>query len=981
MDAREMERTVAIPLEDALSSIAGVKRVLSSSEYGRTRVFVRFEGRGAGRYEAVREAAQGVYETLPPSAQRPEIVSSNNSRIPVWTAAVFPKASGEGEDPAPGNRALGGLLERVVKPALEGLEGAGEVEVSGAGLPEIVVALKPEEAAARSLSAARIAAVLGTTDVILPGGILREGDRDVILTVDGRYPDTASLAAALIPLDTGTAIPLGDLALVYERDREPDTLSRLDGKDTALIAVMGGTGAGLGKLSRRLAEELKKFAALPLEFRVLSDRGAEEAAAFRSVLAAVLQGALAVALMSALLGPGMKGRRNGAAPGAAAERRRAPLALICALTVPLTGLEAAALLTLFGIPLDRPFLAGLSVGIGAAVDAVILSSERLGNLSRAEDGAAALRKLRPPLIAGSLTTAAALLPLGMMQFAAGEIRALAGAVGAVTLVSMVNALTLLPPLFLWKGKASPVPRLRGGWGRRLRRKGRPLLRRISRWTLRALARSSRLAANRPGAVLIAALLLSLAGLAAGLGAGVDLDTEAAEDSVYVQVEFEGGFAAAEADRLLARWAQSLKTEGAVKNVQTSARTSSASALVSFDPGKAGPEKIRDLIRALPIPGGFVYIPESSGDERAWEITVSGDDGARCRELAEEAARLCAALPLIRETVLNFKEGGKRLELLPRRDRFEEAGLSFAAAADTVRRGVYGPVAYKRIGNEGETDVRVQGLGGRIPGKREIRNFIVPGGTGASRLDSLMAETEGREPSSIRREDRRRIASISLRTGAADPRRVREEVMAVLGKLELPPGYGIEFDREAIRAAEALSGTVIHFVLALLFCYMVIAAAAESFGMPLAVLSVVPPSLAFPALVLTLSGQPLNTAAACAFVAVSGMAVNAAVLSAGEFCPSPGRGDTGGAAAAYRAIRSRLPALLATGGTTIAGSVPLLFLREGSNRMARVLALVTALGVAASCLCSLVMIPALANFSPKIFKKFFLSFEASPIREP
>jgi multidrug efflux pump subunit AcrB len=397
VNAAEMERSAAIPLEDALSSIAGVKTLISTSENGRARIFVRFDGKAPGRYEAVREAAQGVYETLPSSAQRPELRSASDSRIPLWTAAVF----------STGDEALlGQYLERIVKPALEALEGAGEVEISGTGLPEIIVALKPEEAAARGLDASGIAASLGENDLLLPGGFIRAGDREILITLDGRYPDIRALEEALLPLGGGGSFRLGDLALVREQNRESESLSRLNGKRAAMLAVFPGADADALKLSALIGEELARFADLPLRFEVLSDRGAEEAAAYRSVLAAALQGALAVALMAALLGGGKTGGRVAGA-------------LICALTVPLICLLAAALLSFLGFSLDRGLLAGLSAGSGAAVDAAILSSDGLGKARTIGEGRALLRKLRLPLISGSVTTIAALLPLTAMESLAG----------------------------------------------------------------------------------------------------------------------------------------------------------------------------------------------------------------------------------------------------------------------------------------------------------------------------------------------------------------------------------------------------------------------------------------------------------------------------------------------------------------------------------------------------------------------------------
>ncbi|GHV69432.1 multidrug ABC transporter [Spirochaetia bacterium] len=977
IDLREMERTVAIPLEDALSAIGGVKNILSSSEYGRTRAFVRFNGSGKGRYEAVSAAAQAVYETLPSSAQRPEIVSSNNSRIPLWTAAVFPRPSElSGKNvpslgtPSLETPSLGTLLEKIVKPALEGLEGAGEVEISGAGLPEIIVILKPEEAAARSLKSSRIAETLAANDLALPGGIIEEGERDILITVDGRYSDAAALSKLLIPLDNGTVIPLEDAAEIREQTREPDTFSRLDGKKIALISVMGSSRADPGRLSRQLAAELKNFSDLPLEFRILSDRGSEETAAYRSVFAAALQSALAVALMILLLGKGKN-------------------ILICALMVPLSGLAAAALLTVFGILPDRSLLTGLSVGIGAAVDAVILSADRLGKAASLQDGRSALNKLRSPLISGSLTTIAALLPLGIMKSSAAGINTtaagintIAWAVAAVTLVSLLAALFILPPIFLSERKNSAGQKIIGNKFRYRLDFFKNIISRLihplQRIVFRLLALFSGLAAKQTGAVLVTALLLSLAGIFAVVMAGADVGNEASEDSVYAQIEFEGGFRAAMADILLVRWAEELNTKEGIKSVQTSARTSSGSALVSFYPEKISTEKVRELIRLVPLPGGFVYIPETSAGERIWEITVRGDDDLQCRELAEEAGRLCRGSALIKETVLNFKEGSKRIRLIPRHERFLEAGIYFSETAEMIRRGIHGPVAYKRIANSQEIDVRVRGFDIIDPSGSDIKNFPLAGPSGnILRIDTLMDFKEDREPSGIRREDRLRAASISVRTKTMDPRRVKKEIMAQLKMMELPPGYSLEFDREAIEAAENLSGTTFYFLLALIFCYMIIAAANESFGIPLAILSAVPPSLAVPALFLVLRGVPFNAAAACAFVAVSGMAVNAAVLTADEFRHDPGAEIKTGAFDLYRVLRRRIPALLATGGTTIAGAVPFLFLRENSNQVVRTLALVTALGVTASCICSLIVVPAMA----KKYLKFFETYKAFSMPEP
>jgi multidrug efflux pump subunit AcrB len=964
INAREMERTIAIPLEDALSAIGGVKNIITISENGTVRIFVRFGRKVPGAYEAVREAAQQVYETLPSSAQRPELLSSDDTRLPLWTAAVFSTDDDAG---------LGQYLERMVKPALEALEGAGEVEVSGTGIPEIVIALKPEEAASRGLDASRIARTLGENDLLLPGGFIKSNGREILITVDGRYEDSFALANALIPLPQGGEISLRETARVYEQNREPESFSRLNGKSTAMIAVFPGAAANPGKLSGLIKEELKKFAGLPLEFEVLSDRGAEESAAFGSVLSAALQGAAAVALLAVLLGrtgSGFGGRKGRLFP-----------ALVSGLTVPFICLLSAALLILLGFSPDRGLLAGLAAGVGAAVDAALLSCEGLGKARTIKEGKKILKDLRIPLVSGSVTTIAALLPLIAMESMAGGIGTLAWALGTVSFLALPVALILIPPLLLWglkgdegtkKERVLAVPlRIFVFWWTRI-------IRNINRKGMRFLAAHIRFCVAFPYVPLAVWGLISAGGIAALTLAGADVGTESSGTSLYAQVEFEGGLRAEETDRLLAVYAEVLKEHEGIGNVQTVARIASGSVLFTFDPRIISADALRALVRTQEISGGFVYIPEMSSTERIWEIKIAGDDDGKCRELAENAARLCGTLPLIQETVLNFKAGSKRLTLVPDRERLLAADIQFFQLADVVRRAVHGPVAYKRIGPQGETDVRIRGLGTAALSREEIRGMLVGSENTLEpiRLDSLIKKNTGTEvePSGIRREDRRRIASLSIRTKPMDPRKIRDRVMAVLENMELPPGYTLEFDRDAIAAAEALSGTVFWFLLALLFCYMVIAAGNESFGIPLAVLSVVPPSLAIPALGMTITAFPVTASAACAFVAVSGMAVNASVLITDEIRRIPREYSKDLPRGLYRALRKRLPALFATGGTTIIGAAPFLFLTEETNSLIRNLSVVTVLGVGTSVFAGLSLLPALRVCCSTLF------FTFHPIRD-
>ena len=951
VDAAEMERVAAIPLEDALSGIRGLKHIYSSSENGRTRVLCSFKGKEHGRYEAVREAAQQVYESLPRAAQRPEIYSSGDSRIPVWTAAVINR---EGYSVSPDT---GVLLEKTVKPALEGLPGAGNVEISGAGLKEIVITLKSEEAAVRKIDASDIAAVLANNDVLLPGGTINPRDAnerfdlEIQLMVDGRYE---SLDRVLIPVknsaDGMDFVPLEDIAIIAEQERDYESRSRLDGKETVIIAVMGSEKADLGKLSVQIKKELSRFPGL--EFSILSDRGEAERQARSSALWAAFQGGCMVAILCALL---CSGKRN--------------FSLICSLTVPVTIFFTAALIVFFGFSLDKLVLAGLSAGVGAAIDAALLSAEYFYSCKTIKEGEIAKKTLRFPLVSGSITTVIALLPL-MAQKTSG-MNSVAWAVASVNIVTMVLALTLLPPLFLWGCSANAKKTADFMRIHFISAFGSAILSLVPftavaissllRCYRRKLAILVRLIFGKPCLVACCWLVLGILGIAALSLNGADVFEENAGDSVYAQIEFDGGLHIEETDRSLALYGSELKKHPGIKNVQTVARTGTGSVLAGFDPHVIDSNAVRDVMRNIPVSGGFVYIMESSPNERSWKVRIAGDEDKTCRKLAGEAALRCSAMDLVLETVLNFKDGSPRINLMADRERVALNTLSFGSIGQTARRSIHGPVAYKRIGSSGEIDVRIRG--GKNPKSREeVLGIFAKGSSAPLELSALVTGELTMEAGSIQREDRRRSASFSIRTKAMDPRRVRDRVMAALADLELPPGYSVEFDLQAIKSAESAGKQFRLFFMALLFCYMVIAGLKESFGFPLALLAVAPPSLAVPALYMVLRNYSLNTVSAAAFVAVTGMAINAAALIADAL-----ENATPDVTSYYCIFRRRLPVLAATTLTTVIAALPFLFIKGNAALVVKTLSLVSAMGVAVSALCAITLIPALITLFPSLLK--------------
>jgi len=963
VDAREMERTVAIPLEDALASAAFAVETSSASDYGKARVVVRFAtGHDQDNsYEAVRDAAERVYRSLPASVQRPEIDSTSEGRGPVWVAAVHADGCAEAD--------LGRVLERVVRPAFQKIQGTGDIELAGTGLPELLVEVDEASAAVMGIDAFSVARSLASGDIIVPAGSLRSSGIRSSIIMDGRYATPSGLSQAPVQSGSGNPVRLGMFATIKEQDRKPEVLSRVDGKPAITIAVNPGGSANLAVLSKALASECESLSsAYGLRFRILSDIGAEVSKSFVSTLSAAVQGAIAVGVASALLvgcGAGRCRSRNGMHSGGGRAR------LVAVAAVPLIMTVSAASLSALGFGLDRHVLAGLAVGLGASVDSAILAAERLARVESVSEGTQAMRELVPSLASGTATTLVVLLPLASLDFMSEGVARVAAAIAAVSVVSFVYTVIIMPPLIL--GVSATVTSME------TRSEERPVRhsKYRARWLYRLLARNAAACARKPLLTLATAAGLSAIGLAAVLASPFDTETPFEENSVYIHLEFEPGAAAESVDAALTSYAEQLLGTTGVQSVQSTARRGSGSVLASFDPRSVSRSSVASAARGIAVPGGFAWLPGSTSEEHSWELVVAGDDDAECRRLATQAARAVASLPFVLETVLDFKDGPEDLVLRPVRERSAACAVGLSRSAASLRRAVHGPVAYKRLGPDGETDVRVTTARAGEPRIPDAASTLVRTDAGTVRIDSLMALTRERDASRITRRDRRRVASITMRARPIDPRKARDQVEALVAGMERPAGYSYEFDRAAVESARRLGNAGWSFLLAAALAYMASAAITESFGAPLAVLSALPPSLAVPALLLFISGTPMDAAVACAFVAVSGMAVNASVLTVDEW-RAHGPGSAACARDLYRVTRSRIASLAATSGTSVAGSLPFLFLADSGGAMARSLAFVTATGTAASFLVAITVVPALAVSMPGLFRGFIIDSE--PFKE-
>ena len=945
VDAEEMERQVTVPLEDAVSNLAGMQRLRATSEYGRSIVEVTLSPTTAPDkfYLALRDAVNTMYGSLPRSVQRPEIQSTSSSQRPFFIATVT--AAGETLD------RTRELVEKSIKPALERVDGVGDLEVGGGSQREVHVVVDQKKAATAGLSFNAIASALQGQYLSRPIGRLRRTGTDTPIILDGRIGTLNELADLRIDPGNGRPLRLGDVAEVGYGGREPDAISRIDQARRVTLYIKAAGTANVVAVSRALHRKLAELSSAALGFDVVYDLGADIAASIAEVLRSL---AVAAGIVSVFVGLVLRPLRN---------------AVLLALLLPFVVLATAALLAALGLSIDHNILAGIGVGIGMIVDpGIIMLSALVGASARsAREGAAAtVRELASPLVASVATIVIVLAPLLYMGRSVSGLAEVSSSL-AIMLALSLGMAVLFIPVFAGRLPRAPVAAARSARRRRAGRAARRALDRVVAWT---------------GGHAAVVLPLTAAVIAAGVIAAfrMDLVLAPAADphSIYAHVEFASGTTIETIDRRTAWLARQVGGMPGVKHVQTIARRESSEMTITTTGSARETGEVRSALAALgrELSDAFVYLPEGeTGHDQSIEVSLSGPDNETLRATAKRAAEVLRGAPWVSQVVLNFKEGPPAWLLSVNHDMVSDYGLSTTAIANTLRWSMYGPVALKWFEPDSrEIDLRVRGRGderGDLPAV--LRTAILGTRGRVVSVSQLGLFRLTQPPSRIFRADRQRAVYFTVHSAVRNTATVLASLEATLAGIPLASGYAFRVDREVYDSLARFRTLTLLLGAALFLIFITLATQMESLSTPLLVMSIVPVSLSVPLAFLWIIRASIDVPVIVSLIIMTGIIVNNAILVLDRTLRRCGKLSIWSAAEVRRslryAVRARTRALFLTSATTALGVVPFLFGASTGSELFRPLALVVLWGTAVSVSATFLVLPAVVAVAPVFARRF------------
>jgi multidrug efflux pump subunit AcrB len=928
--AEDVEKRITQPLEDAIKGVSDIKFVASNSREGMSSMLVRFTDIDERVFDKRvndlrREIQNRANIELPAEAKTSRVLEITTSNgFP--TAMVLVTGAADDEYLR--------LAAKKLRDDLERMPGVDRVYANGLNDPELRVEFLPQAAQARGVTAADIADAVGAWFRDTFAGKARVGGDEWLVRLLGQEMDPAYLARLTVApaLNPREKVPLDALATAERTRAKPDRLAASAGRPAVVLSVTKksriNTVELIDRIKRHIAEQNPLLAQSGVTAMLMDDQTVVTREAIRVMESNAVIGLLVVIGICWLF----LGTR---------------VSLLVGLGIPFALAGTFGVLHALGYTLNISVLLGIVIALGMLVDdAVVVVEAIYYRIQRGQDyfnaAVDALREVFAPVTSSVATTISAFLPLMLLPGIVGKFMFVIPFVVTLALtISLIEAYWMLPAhitaLRLNLDNPSRMQRWRARFTHTLRVKYARLLIRVMRrprlWLTIALA----------------LLVLAVAALAAGVirvqffaldplrifYVNVDMPAGAPLEATLAKVQ---AVEARVRRHLEAGEARELASVAGIKFTDTEPLYGDAygQVFVSLNPRTPDARTVPELIEAMraeveatPGPGKVTFTIISGGPPltKPVRVRVRGDDQRALRAAADELLRIVRAIPGAKDVADDEVPGRPEMVLTLDREAVRNAGLNPAQVARIVRLHVDGEIVALARDKGEKVEVRVRAKRARAEDVAALLAdpIVLPGG-GSTTLGALVREQTRSGPGIVKHYNLKRAITVEadLDKAQTDTVKANRIIAAEWEKVRMHhPDVSLDFSGELDDIQESLDAMAKLFFVGVGLIYMILAAQFRSYWQPLLILVTVPLAFTGVALGLIVSRDPLSLYTLYGVIALTGIAVNSAIVLIAA-ANDRLRDGMGVLHAAVYAARRRVVPIVITSVTTIGGLFSLAF---------------------------------------------------------
>jgi len=973
----EMEELVTRPIEQAVSAVAGLERVDSTSSEGSANIRLNFAW-GSDLSEAadeVRTRLDRVRGRLPEDADPPTVFKFDSTSMPIMGIGV------EGDFDAV---TLRELAQNDLSPRLERVAGVAAVTITGGLRRQIRVDLSREKITALNLAPDRIVQILRTENQNIPLGEINDAGRTLLLRSPGQFTDINEIRNLVVLTRAGVPVYLKDIAEVRDTTEDRRSFMRINGTPGIRMQVTKQSGTNTIQIAEGVKKEIEKINADVdgVKLQVLDDQSKFIDRAIGSVTEhAMLGGLLVIAIIFLFL-------------------RDIKSTLIICTSIPVSVIGTFALLYFGGYTLNTLTFGGLALGIGMIVDAAIVVLENTyrhlemgkDRITAAIDGS---EEVWSAILASTLTHIAVFVP---MLFLTGVSSIMFGQLAAVVsfslAMSLLVAVTIVPVLCSRLLDAPHKAHAGAGVMATLNRKVDGALDALDEFYARAL----RTALNHRPTVFASGFALFAIAIVLLPRIGFEFQPQTDEGEITVDAELAVGSRLESTEAVLIGLEERIRQsvpEAVMLITQVAGgggggggsthRGNVNVRLVPRDERTRTNEQISmQLRRELSgIPGVIVRARPSGGQNQMMRGMGGGGDGRlsieilgheldQSKRIAQDLKAMLDTTPGIADSRLQREEGRPELAVRVDRDKAALLGLTVTGVANTIRTNVAGTQAamFRDAGNEYPIIVRL-----REEDREEVSEvgdvlLNTPAGQTIPAKNVMIIDRET-GPVSIERKNQERVQRVNAETETTLSEAVAA-VQARMGEITVPKDFAVGFGNEVEEQAKSFNELRLVLILAIVLVYTVMASQYESLRDPFIIIFSIPLAAIGVVGMLMITKTPFSMQAYIGVIMLAGIVVSNAILLVDYTNTLRHRDKMELRAALELAGRHRLRPILMTSMCTALGLVPMaLGLGEGAELQAP-LARVVIGGLLTSTVITLVFVPAMYTLFEEgwsgIFKK-------------
>ncbi len=970
-----MESSVTKPLEEVINSISGIDELRSITREGQSTLIVRFvlEKDGDVGAQEVRDKIASIINTLPEGVETPLVNKFDLDANPIITIAV----SGRRD-----MREITEIARRQIQERLQTIPGVGNVFMSGGRSRAINVKIDMDRLVAYGLSIDDVRQALVSQNLEIPGGIVDQGQRELVLRTLGRVATAEKFNDLVIANRKDYSIRIRDVGVATDSVEEPRGLSRLDGRSAVSLFVQKQSGTNTINIADAVQERIEQIkATLPPDVAV--ELTQDQSRFIRKSMDEVkFHLLLAAALVSVTILLFIRDWRT---------------TVIATLAIPTSIVPTFLFMQYMGFTLNNITMLGLILAIGIVIDDAVVVHENIfrhmeeSGLSAMAAAAKGTREIALAVLATSLSLMVIFVPVAFMGGMVGRFFSSFGLTVAFSIaMSLFVSFTLTPMLCSRFLKLEPAgsghSSSKSGW--------------LYQWIDRSYGWSLRWALRHRWLALLVCVLVVMSTVPIAMNLGVNLVPR--DDQSEFQISFitPEGYTLERTDKVISEIESRLVSlPGVVHNYTSIGQSGTAKGqgdvtrgsiylrLVELEERKFTQFEImrhvRDILRDYPdlrtavsdvsaIGGG------AGGDSRVFQLSLQGPEIAQLSDYADQLKEKLRKLPGLVDIDSTLSVRKPELQVRIDRDRASDLDIPVRTVANTLGVLVGGQIVSTYKEGMEQYDVWLRAEKPDRSSASVLERITLPSPTaGQVELGNLASLEEQQGPSQIDRLNRQRTVTIMAHPDQVSLNEAVQYANKAIKEINLPPGYGMVVGGQGKMLGETAYYFCVALALSTTFMYLILAAQFESWVYPVSILAALPVTIPFGLLSLLLFNTPLDLYAMFGLFMLIGIVKKNGILQVDKTNELRASGMSR-EEAIIEANHTRLRPILMTTAMLIAAMVPIA-LGQGPGASARAsMAKVIIGGQALSLLISLLATPVAYSLLDDLRRRIWLrSKQESP----